>query len=51
MKAYLLAAVFLFASIGHASLTNWDVDISVNDDGSSDWKVVLTYNETVQQSD
>lgn len=54
MKVYLLVAVAVFLVLiptVHASLSEWNVDISVNDDGSNDWNVTLTYNETVTQSD
>ncbi len=54
MKAYLLAAsiiVFLLAATANAALTSWDAEISVNDDGSTDWVVNLTYNTTVTKSD
>lgn len=51
MRAYLLVAVLLMAAAANASLANWDIEVSVNDDGSTDWTVVLTYNETVEKSD
>jgi uncharacterized membrane protein len=53
MKFYLLVAfvMLIFSSTVHAALTDWNVDISVNDDGSNDWIVTLTYNATVTKSD
>ncbi len=53
MKFCLLVAfvVLILASSVHAALTDWNVDISVNDDGSNDWMVTLTYNDTVTKSD
>ncbi len=50
MKIYLLVAL-LFAATANAALVNWAADISINDDGSTDWTVILTYNDTVARSD
>ncbi len=49
--AILLAAFLLIVSTANASLVNWNVDLSINDDGGTDWVVALTYNETVAKSD
>jgi len=53
MKVQLFAFfAFLFiASTAHASLVNWTVEVSINDDGGADWVASLTYNETASQSD
>ena len=48
---WLLAAFLLVSSVSNAALTNWSVDISINDDGGTDWTAVLTYNSTVTRSD
>lgn len=34
-----------------ASLTAWDVDVVINDDGTSEWSVNLAYNGTVTSDD
>ena len=51
MKLYLLVALFVLVAVSNAALVDWNVDISVNDDGSNDWTAILTYNETVAKSD
>src|SRR3989338_10096367 len=53
MRTLLLVIVFLLSvtSASHASLTNWTVDMTINDDGGTEWVVALTYNETVPKSD
>ena len=51
MKIYLLVALLFASTVVNAALVNWDADISINDDGSTDWAVLLTYNETVTRSD
>lgn len=51
MKSYLLVAIFLLAATADAALTVWDVQTSINDDGSSDWVATLTYNITTTKSD
>jgi len=47
----LVAAILLIPSVSNASLTSWNVDISINDDGGTDWTAALTYNNTVARSD
>ncbi len=51
MKHYLIALLLLLAATANAALTNWTAEISVNDDGSTDWTVSLTYNATITKSD
>ncbi len=53
MKIYLLVALLFVAvaATADAALVNWDADISINDDGSTEWTVILTYNNTVSRSD
>jgi uncharacterized membrane protein len=51
MKFYLLLLLLLFSSSVNAALVEWNADVSINDDGSNDWIVTLTYNETVTKSD
>jgi predicted transcriptional regulator len=51
MRAYLVVALFLTIATANAALMEWDAAISVNDDGSNDWTVTLTYNTTVTKSD
>ena len=52
MKIYLWVAIFLLlAATTHAALNELDSQISINDDGSTDWVVSLTYNASVEKSD
>ncbi|MFA4820444.1 MAG: MarR family transcriptional regulator [Candidatus Aenigmatarchaeota archaeon] len=51
MKLYLLVAIFLFTATAHAAITNWNVDISINDDTGTDWTVLLTYDNITDRSD
>ncbi|HLC67826.1 MAG TPA: hypothetical protein VJI12_02980 [archaeon] len=48
---YLLVALLVLAATTHAALVDWNIGVSVNDDGSSDWTAILTYNGTVAKSD
>lgn len=50
MIKWLLAFLFLPA-LAFADLSEWTTDISLNDDRSADWTVVLRYNESVTKSD
>src|SRR3990167_7068078 len=47
---WLLAFLFLPA-LAFADLSEWTTDISLNDDRSADWTVVLRYNESITKSD
>lgn len=51
MKIYVLVALLFVASVANAALVSWNADISINDDGGTDWVATLTYNETVARSD
>ncbi len=53
MRFYFLVAVLFLLSLtpSYAALEEWDVDVSVNTDGSNDWIIKLTYNESVAKSD
>ncbi|HLC77456.1 MAG TPA: hypothetical protein VJH04_04605 [archaeon] len=51
MKIYLAVAFLFLITAANAALVTWDADISINDDGGTEWAVVLTYNETVSSSD
>lgn len=44
-------AMLLFLSTAHAALQDWKIDISLNDDKTSDWTVTYRYNDSVQKSD
>ena len=50
-----LAVIFLMlvsAQLAYAtSLNSWDVDITLNEDRSADWRVILNYKESVQRDD
>ena len=50
MKLYLLVAILLFAPV-NAAITNWNVDVSINDDTGTDWTVILTYDNITDRSD
>ena len=50
MTKWLLAFLFLPA-LAFADLSEWTTDISLNDDRSADWTVVLRYNESITKSD
>lgn len=51
MKKLLALVFFLFPALAFADLTEWNADISLNDDRSADWTVSFRYNETVSKSD
>lgn len=49
---FALPLLLLMATVSHAAtLTSWDTDVTVNDDGTSEWKVSLSYNGTVNRDD
>src|SRR3989338_4124518 len=50
MKLYLLVAILLFAPV-NAAITNWNVEVSINDDTGTDWTVILTYDNITDRSD
>jgi len=48
----LLIVLPLISSVSQAAtLDSWNVEISLNDDGSADWSVFLNYSEPVSRSD
>lgn len=49
--AIILAALLLFLPVTHAALQDLHIDISLNDDRSTDWTVTYNYSENVQKSD
>lgn len=52
MKRLLVALFFvMLASSTHAALTDWTVDISLNDDKTSDWLITLQYDTPVDKTD
>jgi hypothetical protein len=53
MKRLVLAVLFIciFSTAGKAALLDWNIDISLNDDRTSDWNVTLLYSEPVVKSD
>lgn len=53
MKSYLLVvvAILLLVFPVNASIVNWTNEISINDDGGTDWTVALTYSNATEKSD
>jgi uncharacterized membrane protein len=53
MKKLVFAVMFvcIFAAAGRATLLDWNIDISLNEDRTSDWNVTLLYSEPVTKSD
>jgi len=49
--ALAISAFLLVLPAAHASLQSWNIDISLNDDKTSDWVVSYHYSENVQKSD
>lgn len=47
----LIAAVLLLLPASHAALVDWNIDIALNEDRTSDWVVTLSYNESVEKND
>ncbi|MCX6815576.1 MAG: MarR family transcriptional regulator [Candidatus Aenigmarchaeota archaeon] len=47
----LILAVFALLPIAHASISDWSVDVAINDDGTTTWTANMVYNETVSRSD
>lgn len=49
----LLVIAFLLAlsPVAHASLVNWNIDVTLNSDKTTDWVVDLIYNETIAKTD
>lgn len=50
-KALAFLAVLIFLTPAHASLQDWNTDISLNDDKTSYWIVSFFYNETQSRHD
>jgi hypothetical protein len=48
---FMLSVLFITPTALAAPLSDWTVEVSINDDKSVDWNVVMTYNENVQKSD
>lgn len=51
LTAALALLAFLPAAHAGASLQEWTIDISLNEDRTSDWRVAYLYNESVGKSD
>ncbi len=49
--AVAFALVLTVVPMAHAAILEWDVDISLNDDKTSDWVVTYLHSDNVQQSD
>lgn len=47
----IILAAMVFVPAAHAALAEWKVDISLNDDQTTDWTVTYNYDENVQRSD
>lgn len=46
-----ILALLFFLSPAHGALQDWTIDISLNDDKTSDWIVTYVYDDSVQKSD
>lgn len=49
-----IGALLLFLLLiypGHAAISNWEIDVSLNEDGTSNWVIMQEYNETVTKTD
>ncbi|MEM7819432.1 MAG: hypothetical protein QXD48_01225 [Candidatus Aenigmatarchaeota archaeon] len=53
MKVYVFIFILLFFPfiVNAIELSEWNIDISINDDKSVDWTVTLKYKENVKKSD
>ena len=52
MKVMVFALLlFSLMPAAHASLQDWKIDVSINDDRTSEWLVTYAYTENVQRSD
>ncbi len=46
-----ILAILIFLPAAHAALQQWDIDVSLNDDRTSDWLVTYAYDAPIQKSD
>ena len=52
MRILLAAMIFLaMLPVAHASLSNWNIDVTLNNDKTTDWTVDLFYNESIAKTD
>ncbi|MBI2971265.1 MAG: hypothetical protein HYY37_02485 [Candidatus Aenigmarchaeota archaeon] len=51
MRALAAVLVLLLMPAAHAELQRWDVNISLEDDGTARWNVVFQYKENISRSD
>ena len=47
----ILLLISLAPIVQAANLNSWDVDVTLNDDGSANWRVILNYKDSVQHDD